>query len=186
MTPGNLLAAGLLTAALLTAGAATASTLVLGGGAAKDCSVAAIDGRSDRQSVLTCTVALETESLNFRDRARTHVNRGVLQMRQRDFPTARADFDAATRIDPDLGEAWVNRGATYVGEERYGDALGQIDKGLSLGVKDPEKALFNRAMAHEGLGDLQAAYRDYSRAAELDPKWEAPKRELMRFSVKRP
>ena len=163
-----------------------ASTLVLGGGAAKDCSIAAIDGRSDRKSVLTCTTALETENLNFRDRARTYVNRGVLQMRQRDFPTARADFDAASRIDPDLGEAWVNRGATYVGEERYSDALGQIDKGLALGVKDPEKAWFNRGMANEGLGDLKSAYQDYSKAAELDPEWDAPKRELMRFTVKRP
>ena len=58
------------------------------------CSIAAIDGRSDQRSVLTCTVALETETLSFRDRARTFVNRGVLQMRQRDFPTARADFEA--------------------------------------------------------------------------------------------
>lgn len=186
MTPRSLLVAGALTAALLTTGGATASTLVLGGGAAKDCSVAAIDGRSDKKSVLLCTTALETENLNFRDRARTYVNRGVLQLRQRDFSTARADFDAASKIDPDLGEAWVNRGAAYVGEERYSDALGQIDRGLSLGVKDPEKAWFNRGMANEGLGDLKAAYQDYSKAAELDPEWDAPKKELMRFSVKRP
>jgi tetratricopeptide (TPR) repeat protein len=186
MTPRSLLVAGVLTATLFTTGGAIASTLVIGGGAAKDCSIAAIDGRSDNQSVLTCTTALETENLNFRDRARTYVNRGVLQLRKRDFSTARADFDAASKIDPDLGEAWVNRGATYVGEERYGDALGQIDKGLSLGVKDPEKALFNRAMAHEGLGDLKSAYQDYTKASELDPQWDAPKRELMRFTVKRP
>jgi len=186
MTPRSLLVAGVLTTTLFTAGGAMASTLVLGGGAAKDCSVAAIDGRADKTSVLLCTTALETETLSFRDRARTYVNRGVLQMRQRDFSTARADFDAASRIDPELGEAWVNRGAAYVGEERYSDALGQIDKGLALGVKDPEKAWFNRAMANEGLGDLKSAYRDYSKAAELDPQWDAPKRELMRFSVKRP
>ena len=186
MTYRKLISAALLATMTLGIHAAGASTLVLGGGAAKDCSIAAIDGRSDRKSVLTCTTALETENLNFRDRARTHVNRGVLQMRQRAFSTARADFDAATRIDPDLGEAWVNRGASYVGEARYGDAVGEIDKGLALGVKDPEKAWFNRAMANEGLGDLKAAYQDYSKAAELDPAWDAPKKELMRFSVKRP
>jgi tetratricopeptide (TPR) repeat protein len=186
MTPRSLLVASALTATFFMTGEATASTLVIGGGAAKDCSVAAIDGRADQTSVLVCTTALETENLNFRDRARTYVNRGVLQMRQRDFPNARADFDAASKIDPDLGEAWVNRGATYVGEERFGDALGQIDKGLALGVKDPEKAWFNRGMANEGLGDLSSAYQDYSKAAELDPQWDAPKRELMRFSVKRP
>lgn len=186
MSPRNLFAAALLVTATLAGGPASASTLVLGGGAAKDCSTAAIDGRADQKSVLTCTIALETETLNFRDRARTYVNRGVLQMRQRDFTNAREDFDAASRIDPDLGEAWVNRGATFVGEARYSDALGEIDKGLALGVKDPEKALFNRAMANEGLGDLKSAYRDFTKAAELDPAWEAPKKELMRFSVKRP
>jgi tetratricopeptide (TPR) repeat protein len=73
-----------------------------------------------------------------------------------------------------------------VGEERYSEGLDQIDKGLALGVKDPEKALFNRAMAHEGLGDMKAAYQDYSKAAELNPAWDAPKNELARFTVRRP
>ncbi|PTS89072.1 MULTISPECIES: tetratricopeptide repeat protein [unclassified Caulobacter] len=186
MKTSSLWGVACLSLTLLAAEAAGASTLILGGGAAKDCSQAAIDGRNDPKSVLTCTTALETENLNFRDRARTYVNRGVLQMRRRDFPTARADFDAAARIDPELGEAWVNRGATYVGEQRYSEGLTEIDKGLALGVKDPEKAWFNRAMANEGLGDLQAAYRDYGRAAELNPVWDAPKKELARFSVKRP
>jgi tetratricopeptide (TPR) repeat protein len=186
MKRSSLLGVAVLAAAVFGADAAGASILVLGGGAAKDCSKAAIEGRNDQKSVLACTTALETENLNFRDRARTHVNRGVLQMRRRDFPTARADFDAAARIDPELGEAWVNRGATYVGEERYTEGLTEIDKGLALGVKDPQKAWFNRAMANEGLGDLKAAYRDYVKAAELDPEWDAPKKELARFSIKRP
>jgi hypothetical protein len=69
------------------AGTAGASTLVIGGGAAKDCAQAAINGRKDDASVTTCTLALETETLNFRDRARTYVNRGVLQMRQRTSTT---------------------------------------------------------------------------------------------------
>jgi tetratricopeptide (TPR) repeat protein len=171
---------------LLCAGTAGASTLVIGGGAAKDCSVAAINGRSDRASVTTCTQALETESLSFRDRARTYVNRGVLQMRQRNFAGAVSDFDAASKIDPNLGEAFVNRGAAYVGTRRYGEALTQIDQGLDLGVQDPEKAFFNRAIAHENLGDVTAAYRDFSKASQLDPAWDAPKNELTRFTVKRP
>lgn len=186
MTSGRLLAVAALATTVFWAGASNASTLVLGGGAAKDCSLAAIGGRSDLKAVLACTTALETENLNFRDRARTHVNRGVLHMRQRDFVLARADFDAAGRIDPDLGEAWVNRGAAYVGEARYREALGEIDKGLALGVKDPEKAWFNRAIAHEGLGDLKAAYHDYRKAAELAPQWAAPQQELTRFSLQTP
>lgn len=178
--------AGVALTTLLCAGAAGASTLVIGGGAAKDCSVAAINGRSDQTSITTCTLALETETLGFRDRARTYVNRGVLHMRQRDFDDAVSDFDAASKIDPNLGEAFVNRGAAYVGTQRYGEGLTQIDQGLALGVKDPEKAFYNRAIAHENLGDVTAAYRDYTKAAELDPDWDAPKKELTRFTVKRP
>lgn len=176
------------TCAIVVAWAATAgaSTLIIGGGAAKDCATAALDGRSDETSVTTCTLALKTETLSFRDRARTYVNRGVLQMRRRDFDGAVRDFDEASRIDPALGEAFVNRGAAYVGSERYGEGLAQIDQGLALGVKDPEKAYYNRAIANENLGDVTAAYRDYTKAAELDPDWDAPKHELTRFSVKRP
>jgi tetratricopeptide (TPR) repeat protein len=176
-----------LASALLLAGTdASASTLVIGGGLAKDCADAAIDGRSDEASVTLCTTAIETEILSFRDRARTYVNRGVLRLRQRDFDAAVRDFDAATDIDPNLGEAFVNRGAAYVGARRYGEGLSQIDRGLALGVKDPQKAFFNRGMAHEQMGDLTAAYRDYSRASELDPDWAAPKAELARFTVRRP
>jgi tetratricopeptide (TPR) repeat protein len=177
--------AGLL-AALLCATPAGASTLVIGGGAAKECADAAIDGRSDNASVTRCTLALETETLGFRDLARTYVNRGVLRMRQRDFVGAVGDFDVASKTDPNLGEAYVNRGAAYLGTRRYGEGLVEIDRGLALGVKDQQKAYFNRAIAHENLGDVTAAYRDYAKAAELDPDWDAPKKELTRFTVRRP
>ena len=179
-------AASLAAGALFAAGAAGAATLIIGGGAAKDCSVAALSGRSDVSSVNTCNLALDTENLSFRDRARTFVNRGVLQMRRRDFDAAVSDFDAASQIDPQMGEAFVNRGAVYIGTKRYGEGLSQIDQGLALGVKEPEKAFYNRGIAHENLGDVTAAYRDYTKASELDPDWAAPKQELTRFTVKRP
>lgn len=178
--------AALATATVLLSAPAFASTLVIGSGSAQECSDAALKGLSDNRSLLACTTALELENLNFRDRARTFVNRGVLQMRQRQFGAARADFDQASNIDPSLGEAYVNRGATFVGEDRFREGVEQIDKGLTLGVKDPEKAFFNRGLANEGLGDLKAAYKDYSRASELKPDWLAPKTELARFTVKRP
>jgi adenosine deaminase len=42
-------------------------------------------------------------------------------------------------------------------------------------------AYFARAVAHEGLGNLGAAYRDYRQAAALAPQWGLPARELRRF-----
>jgi tetratricopeptide (TPR) repeat protein len=179
--------AGLCAVAVLAgASSAGASSLIIGNGEAKECSDAALSGKSDSHAIMACTTALELETLNFRDRARTFVNRGVLHLRQRQFEAARADFDQASSLDPNLGEAYVNRGATFVGEARFKEGVEQIDKGLSLGVKDPEKAFYNRGLADEALGDLKAAYRDYSRAAELKPDWPAPKSELARFTVKQP
>ncbi|MFT4254063.1 MAG: tetratricopeptide repeat protein [Caulobacter sp.] len=168
---------------LVPVGGASASVLVLGGGMARDCSEAVIKGRSDDTTMRLCTSALEVETLKAGDRARTFVNRGVIQLRRKAYVQAREDFDAAGRIDPALGEAYVNRGAAFVAEERYVEGLAEIDRGLAMGVRDPERAFYNRGLAHENLGDLTAAYRDYSRAAELAPDWAAPKAELARFTV---
>jgi tetratricopeptide (TPR) repeat protein len=165
-------------------GGAAASTLVIGGGMAKDCSEAVIRGRDDDDTMRLCTAALEVETLSFGDRARTLVNRGVIQLRRQAYVEARADFDAAGRIDPKLGEVYVNRGAALVAEDRFAEGLREIDQGLALGVERPERAYYNRALANENLGDVKAAYYDFQRAAELDPKWTAPKEELARFSFK--
>ena len=98
---------------------------------------------------------------------------------------ARADFDAAIALEPKLGEGWVNRGALSISERRYQEGMDDINHGLQLGVKEPEKAYFNRAVAYEGLDDEKAAYLDYQQALSLKPDWALPQRELLRFTVTR-
>ncbi|MBP7704958.1 MAG: hypothetical protein KA105_06690 [Caulobacter sp.] len=172
-------------AAALPAGPASAAAFVIGGGMADACSQAAVQGRDDRASLDTCTVALESQPLVGRDRAGTLVNRGVIHLRRKAFIDARRDFDAALRLEPQLGEAFVNRGAAYIAERRYSEGVAEIDRGLALGADEPEKAYFNRALAWEGLDDMKAAWLDYQKALELRPDWEAPRRELARFSISR-
>lgn len=168
------------------AGSAQGSAVtVLGGGMAKQCSEAALSGESDMRFEEMCTLALQTEPLGLRDRAGTYVNRGVLKLRRKDFKSAEFDFNRAIEAKPDLGEAYVNRGAAYVGAKRHADGLADLNKALELGIEEPEKAYFNRALAHEGLDNLKAAYFDYRKAVELKPDWEAPKKELARFTVHR-
>jgi tetratricopeptide (TPR) repeat protein len=84
-----------------------------------------------------------------------------------------------------MGEALVNRGAARIGLKAPEAALADINRALELGVAEPAKAHFNRALAHERLGDLRSAWLDYTKAAELDPEWSAPRTELTRFSVTR-
>ena len=171
--------------ALLAGGAARASVTVIGGGMAEDCSKAALSGKSDIQLEASCTKALEIEMLTSRDRAGTLVNRGVLKMRRLNWAGATKDFDAAVRVRPDMGEAYVNRGAVLIGEHHYAESLTDLNKGLQLGVEEPAKVYFNRALAYEGMDDEKSAYFDYQKAVELSPDWVAPKTELARFHVER-
>ena len=171
------------TAALLAAGGAHASVTVIGGGLAEACSKAALQGKTELSFERTCTQALESEMLSARDRAGTFVNRGVLRLRRANFEAAIKDFNAAVGLQPNMGEAYVNRGAASIGEHRYAESLPDLNKAISLGVEEPAKAYYNRALAYEGLDDVKSAYFDYQKAVELSPQWEAPKNELLRFHV---
>jgi tetratricopeptide (TPR) repeat protein len=162
---------------------ARAAVTVIGGGLAEACSKAALAGKSTQRDEKVCTDALETELLSARDRAGTYVNRGVLKLRRLAFEAATKDFDTAVNLQPAMAEAYVNRGAASIGEHRYAESLPDLNKAISLGVQEPAKAYFNRALAYEGLDDVKSAYFDYQKAVELSPEWQAPKEELVRFHV---
>ncbi|MFI4933517.1 MAG: tetratricopeptide repeat protein [Caulobacterales bacterium] len=175
--------AGAAVLALLAAGSARAAVTVIGDSLAEDCSKAAFEGKADTGSLNMCTMALQEGLLDRRDQAGTLINRGVIRLRLNDFAGARADFDLAIATAPKLGEGWVNRGAVNVGEKRYQDGLTDINKGLQLGVEEPAKAYYNRALAYEGMDDEKSAYLDYQQALTLKPNWDLPKKELLRFTV---
>lgn len=179
------MSAALATMVFASAAPASGAALILGAGLATVCSKAAIAGKADVKSIETCTLALETQAMGPRDRAGTFVNRGVLKLRRGNYDDARIDFAEALRLSPDLGEAHVNWGASLIAEKRYGEGLSEIERGLKLGVDEPEKAYFNQGIAYEGLGDATAAYLAYSKAAELAPAWQEPQVQLARFTVTR-
>ena len=182
----RLLALAAAGAALAWASSAEAGAVtVIGGGMARECSLAALNGESETRYETICTQALESELMSLRDRAGTYVNRGILKLRRKEFASAQYDFNRAIETKPDLGEAYVNRGAAAVGAKRYADGLADLNKALELGVEEPEKAYYNRALAFEGLDDLKAAYFDYKKAVELKPDWDMPQKELARFTVER-
>ena len=169
----------------LLAGDASAAISVLGGGQAQACYHLVKEGRYDDGSIAVCTDALENELLTGSDRGGTFVNRGVMRLQRGQYEAAHADFDAGVALIPHVGEGLLNRGAMFVAERRYSEGLADLDKALSLGVKEPAKLYFNRAIAHEGLDDETAAYLDYQQAEVLDPTWDLPRRELKRFTVSR-
>jgi len=175
-----------MTALLSLAGApAWSAVTIMGESKAAECSRAALWGRADEKSLAICDLALQEEPMDQLRRAATFINRGIIHMRRKAWDQAHADFNDALERKPGLGEGWVNRGALMIGTKRFAEGLADTNKGLELGIEEPEKAYYNRAIAHEGLGDTTAAYYDYSQALALSPEWELPKKELTRFTVTR-
>ncbi|HUZ11985.1 MAG TPA: hypothetical protein VMU93_03925 [Caulobacteraceae bacterium] len=179
----TLVAVSALTLALC--GSAAAAVTVVGDTSANDCSKAAFAGLANNETLETCNSALQMGELDRRDEAGTYVNRGVLYMLLQNYGAARSDFEEATHVEPKLGESWVNLGAVEIGEKRYQAGVTDIDKALALGIEEPAKAYYNRAIAYEGMDDEKSAYLDYQQAVTLAPNWNLPKQELLRFTVTR-
>jgi tetratricopeptide (TPR) repeat protein len=167
---------------MVTAPALGAQT-TFGLGPAQACYEAAVSRQATLNALADCDAAIAGQDLTSRDRAATIINRGVLHLIRRDPNAALADFDLATRLRPDLGEAFVNRGAALLVLGRWDDAIAAINEGLAIGAADPHEAYFNRAVAQERRGAVAAAYQDYQTAARLKPDWPLAQAELARFRV---
>ena len=165
---------------------AAASVTRFGTTAAQACYRAAEDKFDLRAGLALCEQALAEEPLRPRDRAATIVNRGIIKLVMHDTAGALADYNAATALMPELGDAYVNRGLLYM-QQGYKDelAIAELTKGLALGSRDEAAAHYGRAFAYEAVGRLTEAYHDFQRAAQLKPKWPAPQRELARFVVRK-
>lgn len=164
---------------------ASAAVTVLGDTSAEECSRAAFRAFGDLASLRLCTEALTDQNLDRRDLAGTYVNRGVIFMTRGDFVSAKGDFDRAIQVDDRIGEAWVNRGAVDIIDKRYKDGISDINQGLALGIEQPAKAYYNRGVADELVDDETSAYLDYQQALVLQPGWDLPRQELLRFTVTR-
>jgi tetratricopeptide (TPR) repeat protein len=163
---------------------ASAAVTVFGDDHAQACYQAAKNGLDRRDDIDECNMAINFGQLDKKDLAGTYVNRGAVYMTMQAWASAEADFHQALQLQPNFGEALVNLGAAMIGEHRNREGVDTISHGLALGSMEPEKAYFNRAIGYESLGDDKAAYYDYLKAAQLAPRWTAPRQELVRFTVR--
>jgi tetratricopeptide (TPR) repeat protein len=164
------------------AGKAFAFETVIGG-LAGACSAEAKAGQHDDKSLATCTLALRQEALGAHDLAGTHVNRGAMELLNKDWEAAHADFDEAIRIMPTMGEAHIGQGVYLISMQRWPEAEAEVDRGIKLGTEEPEKGYYFRGLARWGQEDFKGAYLDFRKALELKPDWELPKRQLLNFKV---
>jgi tetratricopeptide (TPR) repeat protein len=176
----------MLAANTLFAASAAASVIVLGNSAGRSCYEAARDQNGSATALKTCDEALEVGNLTERDRVATFVNRGIVKIYREDHRAAMVDFDQAIAIDPNEPESYLNKGSAVLRMGASPDqAIPLFDEAISRQTRRPELAFFGRGIAHELSGKVTAAYNDYKRASELAPRWEQPKSELSRFSVRR-
>lgn len=169
---------------LCTNAVATAAVIVIGSSSARLCYESARAELASTSNIAQCDAAFANEALTADDKVATHVNRGVLRAVRGDLDGAVQDYNAALALDADEAEAWLNKAIVYLRNDDAAGALPLFDTAVAKLTAKPEIAHYGRAIAHEQLGNLRAAYADYRKASALVPGWNAPKVELARFRVR--
>ena len=147
----------------------------------RQCSALFSMGNTTDAVIGACTRALTYPRLTHDNAVQINMALGVIHLRRREGDSAIAAFDAVLALEPRNAEAHLNRGAGMVMIHQPGPAVAEITQALSLGVREPEKAYYNRGAAREALGDLRGAYEDYSTALQIRPQWAPADQELARF-----
>ena len=178
----HLLALAAAFGAAMACGGAQAAVTVIGSGPAQLCYEAADNGDAPGENLIYCNAAL-AGPLSQVDRAATLVNRGVLRMALSQFDAAADDFHSSIAIKDDIGESYIDLGATQIFNRHYDEAIASIDKGLALGTKRPQNAYYDRAIANEALGHIRQAYEDFRQALALAPGFDLAAQQLKRFKV---
>jgi tetratricopeptide (TPR) repeat protein len=130
-----------------------------------------------------CSAALE-QPINVRDRAATFDNRGILHDVNQDYSAAWDDFNDSIKLDPELGDAWLNRGVALLRmKQRPDDALNDIKHGVALGPSLPEVGYFDLGVAEQSLGHIPEAYAAYKKALAADPNFAPAADALKNFRV---
>lgn len=180
----HLLGAAACIAACAAATPASASILVLGNSSARLCYEAAdSSGVPQARDLRTCDEALLHETMTSYDLLATHVNRGILRLRLGQIDNAIGDFDRAIAMDSNQPEAYLNKGAALLRRENAAEAMSLFTMALDRNTTRPAIAHYGRAIANETLGNISAAYRDYTAASQMAPNWSEPRVELTRFRV---
>ena len=180
-----LLSTALAVATMIAAGPASATDITIGSSLASACYRSSMANILPRFALDECNRAIGEELMSDHDRAATHVNRGIVKMRTGDLVGADDDFDAALAIHGADAEAMLNKGFLRLRQGQFQAALPYLDRSIEARTIRPALAHYARAVVHEELGNVRAAYADLVRARDADPTWTTPTRELARFKVGR-
>lgn len=170
----------------LPASAIAQTTVVAGTSPARACYEAAVaTARGVTSGLSRCEEALESGLLSRRDRAATEVNMGIVLINAGRAEEALAAYDRAIALQPNLGEAWLNRGIGWLTQRNYEAAEADLTRALELNVRESHKAYYHRALVYDAREQYPQAYADFQLALEHSPGWRLPLQELERYEVVR-
>lgn len=150
---------------------AHAALNVFGSTLARQCYEAAMSASGTGAAL--CERALAGDQMTERDRAATLVNRGIIYNTARQLDLAVADFDAALKINPNLGEAYLNRGNAYFWQHKYPEAIADYGKAIDLKSGSLDYAHYNKALAEMNTGKFEDAKADLTAAIAVAPGFKA-------------
>src|SRR5579872_2404229 len=102
-------------------------------------------------------------------RAVAAMRRGYAYTAKRQYDRALADFDEATRLDPNSADAFAGRGFMNQRLGHHDRAIEDFDQAIRLRPSF-HAAFVGRAAAEFAIQDYDAAIADFSRALELRPR----------------
>lgn len=128
------------------------------------------DCNSDKPDTVIqgCTQLIDGGKTSDDALAVAYFNRGNAYDDNGDHDGAIADYTAALKLKPDLGDAYLNRGFSYEGKKDYDNAIADYTRVIALNPTFA-KAYYSRARVYEAKGELKQALAGYEEAAKLAP-----------------
>jgi clan AA aspartic protease (TIGR02281 family) len=157
--------------AVLLASLAFATTgAALAAGERVDCAAAA---ESVDQKIALCTRVIADDAQSATSRAEAYDSRGTVYFNTNDLDGAISDFNAASKLDPDLtlpyfALAYRRRGVGFAQRKDFERAIADYDEAIRLDPASFED-YYDRGSAFAAKNDLDHAVADFSEAIKLNP-----------------
>ncbi len=120
------------------------------------------------KSALIITILLFlTVSAVYAQTAEEHLQDGNASFKQDEFDQSIIEYTKALDIDPNLTQAYNNRGVAYAQEGSLSRAIADFTMAIANNFNDAE-AYNNRGHAYAEQGNFSQAIADYTRAIRID------------------
>ncbi len=102
-----------------------------------------------------------------------HCNLGIVYVRQDKRAEAKASFERALELDPELVPAMVYLSDYYLSNRNYGDTVGLLEQAKTLRPEDPAIRV-NLGVGYRGVGRYEEAKGEFEKALDLDLEDPSP------------